>query len=135
MITPTNQQAKTAAKATPRPRGARSLPTLEACNDHPPDRRPPPSYQPGSGEATPITGWHGARVNLSNFIDTADVYENGTSEEVVGRAMKDAHRDELVLATKVRFPVGEEPPAGSSMRSGSDDSRRPVPSRMSTRTA
>jgi aryl-alcohol dehydrogenase-like predicted oxidoreductase len=44
-----------------------------------------------------------------NFVDTADVYESGTSEEIVGRAIKDARRDELVLATKVRFPMGEGP--------------------------
>ena len=35
-----------------------------------------------------------------NFIDTADVYSNGASEEVVGRALRDfAKRDEVVLAT------------------------------------
>src|SRR5215211_9541999 len=44
-----------------------------------------------------------------NFVDTADVYENGTSEEIVGRAIKDARRDELVLATKIRFPMGDGP--------------------------
>src|SRR5215211_9538335 len=65
MITPTNQQAKTATKATRRPRGARSLPTLEACTAHPPDRRSSLSYQSGSQQTTPITGWYGARVKLS----------------------------------------------------------------------
>jgi aryl-alcohol dehydrogenase-like predicted oxidoreductase len=44
-----------------------------------------------------------------NFVDTADVYESGVSEEIVGRALKDVSRDELVLATKVRFPMGEGP--------------------------
>src|SRR5918998_5697384 len=43
-----------------------------------------------------------------NFIDTADVYEHGVSEEIVGRAIKSA-RDQVVLATKVRFPMGEGP--------------------------
>ena len=43
-----------------------------------------------------------------NFIDTADVYEHGVSEEIVGRALKGA-RDRVVLATKVRFPMGEGP--------------------------
>ena len=42
-----------------------------------------------------------------NFIDTADVYSQGISEEVVGRWMKDQRRDGLVIATKVRFPTGE----------------------------
>lgn len=43
-----------------------------------------------------------------NFIDTADVYTNGVSEEITGRAMKSV-RDDVVLATKVRFPMGEGP--------------------------
>lgn len=42
-----------------------------------------------------------------NFFDTADVYSNGTSEEVVGRALRDfARRDEVVLATKVNGVMG-----------------------------
>ncbi|MCW8808998.1 MAG: aldo/keto reductase [Rhodanobacter sp.] len=37
-----------------------------------------------------------------NFLDTANIYSDGTSEEIVGRALKDfASRDEIVLATKV----------------------------------
>jgi 1-deoxyxylulose-5-phosphate synthase len=42
-----------------------------------------------------------------NFFDTADIYSNGASEEVVGRALKDfaAKREDYVLATKVFFPV------------------------------
>lgn len=45
-----------------------------------------------------------------NFFDTANVYSQGTSEEIVGRALKDfASRDEIVLATKVFFPMGEKP--------------------------
>jgi aryl-alcohol dehydrogenase-like predicted oxidoreductase len=45
-----------------------------------------------------------------NFFDTADVYTNGASEEVVGRALKDfAKRDEYVLATKVFNPMGPGP--------------------------
>ena len=40
------------------------------------------------------------------FIDTADVYGQGTSEEIVGRWMKTKNRDDLVLATKVRFSMG-----------------------------
>jgi aryl-alcohol dehydrogenase-like predicted oxidoreductase len=42
-----------------------------------------------------------------NFFDTADVYADGASEEVVGRALRDfANRDELVIATKVFNPMG-----------------------------
>jgi len=44
-----------------------------------------------------------------NFVDTADVYAQGTSEEIVGRSLKGISREEIVLATKVRFPMGEGP--------------------------
>ena len=45
-----------------------------------------------------------------NFFDTADVYTNGASEKVVGKALKDfAKRDEIVLATKVFNPMGPGP--------------------------
>ncbi|OON68469.1 aldo/keto reductase [Hymenobacter sp. CRA2] len=45
-----------------------------------------------------------------NFFDTADVYSNGASEEVLGRALRDfAKRDEVVLATKVYNPMGPDP--------------------------
>ncbi len=43
-----------------------------------------------------------------NFIDTADVYSKGVSEEITGRAIKEV-RDDVVLATKVRFPMGDGP--------------------------
>jgi aryl-alcohol dehydrogenase-like predicted oxidoreductase len=44
-----------------------------------------------------------------NFIDTADVYSRGGSEAVLGRWLKTQSRDDLVIATKVRFPMGEGP--------------------------
>lgn len=45
-----------------------------------------------------------------NFFDTADMYSLGVSEEVTGRALGDfAQRDEVVLATKVHFPIGRGP--------------------------
>ena len=45
-----------------------------------------------------------------NFFDTANMYSNGASEEVVGRALRDfAKRDEVVLATKVFNPMREDP--------------------------
>ena len=45
-----------------------------------------------------------------NFFDTANVYSDGTSEEIVGRALKDfANRDEIVIATKVHFRMHEGP--------------------------
>jgi len=43
-----------------------------------------------------------------NFIDTADVYSKGVSEEITGRAIREV-RDDVVLATKVRFPMGDGP--------------------------
>ncbi|MFS1512567.1 aldo/keto reductase [Chengkuizengella sp. SCS-71B] len=42
-----------------------------------------------------------------NFLDTADVYVQGKSEEIVGKAIKD-RRSEVVLATKVRFQTGKD---------------------------
>ncbi|HIC89161.1 MAG TPA: aldo/keto reductase [Anaerolineae bacterium] len=44
-----------------------------------------------------------------NFIDTADVYSQGVSEEIIGRWLKGKPRDSFVIATKVRFPMGEAP--------------------------
>lgn len=41
-----------------------------------------------------------------NFIDTANVYAHGGAEEVLGPIVAELNRDELVLATKVYFPVG-----------------------------
>src|SRR5262245_60296008 len=42
-----------------------------------------------------------------DFFDTADMYSNGRSEEVLGRALRDiGQRDQVVVATKVFFPVG-----------------------------
>jgi aryl-alcohol dehydrogenase-like predicted oxidoreductase len=44
-----------------------------------------------------------------NFIDTANVYGAGTSEEILGRWLAGRPRDECVIATKVRFPMGKGP--------------------------
>ncbi|MGK5739983.1 aldo/keto reductase [Micromonospora sp. URMC 103] len=43
-----------------------------------------------------------------NLIDTADVYSYGESEEIVGKALK-GRRDGVVLASKVHYPMGEDP--------------------------
>jgi len=43
-----------------------------------------------------------------NFFDTANLYSNGRSEEIVGELLK-GHRDDVVIATKVRLKVGEGP--------------------------
>ena len=43
-----------------------------------------------------------------NFVDTADVYSQGESEEIVGKALK-GRRDDVVLASKVHYPMGTDP--------------------------
>src|SRR6185437_1729780 len=48
---------------------------------------------------------HAALDSGINFVDTADMYSDGESEEITGRALKD-RRDDVVLATKVHFPMG-----------------------------
>ena len=45
-----------------------------------------------------------------NFFDTADMYSRGVSEEIVGRALNDfTTRDQVVIATKAFFPMGDGP--------------------------
>jgi aryl-alcohol dehydrogenase-like predicted oxidoreductase len=44
-----------------------------------------------------------------NFIDTADIYSQGESEEIVGEALADGRRANVVLATKVHGPMGDNP--------------------------
>ncbi len=52
-----------------------------------------------------------------NFFDTANVYSLGVSEEILGRALKDvAHRDEVVIATKVHGKMREGPNGGGLSR-------------------
>jgi aryl-alcohol dehydrogenase-like predicted oxidoreductase len=52
-----------------------------------------------------------------NFIDTADVYSQGESEEIVGKALAGGRRDDVVLATKFHGAMGEDPnQQGSSRR-------------------
>jgi aryl-alcohol dehydrogenase-like predicted oxidoreductase len=47
-----------------------------------------------------------------NFFDTANTYSDGTSEEIVGRALRDfVRREEVVIATKVYYPMREGPNA------------------------
>jgi aryl-alcohol dehydrogenase-like predicted oxidoreductase len=52
-----------------------------------------------------------------NYFDTANTYSDGTSEEIVGRALKDfIRRDEAVIATKVYFPMHKGPNGGGLSR-------------------
>jgi aryl-alcohol dehydrogenase-like predicted oxidoreductase len=48
------------------------------------------------------------RSEGGNFIDTADVYSTGKSEEIIGSWLKDQNRDDLVIATKVRFGMSAD---------------------------
>jgi aryl-alcohol dehydrogenase (NADP+) len=52
-----------------------------------------------------------------NFFDTADMYSEGASEEVLGRAIRDfAKRDEVIVATKVFYPIRQHVNAGGLSR-------------------
>jgi aryl-alcohol dehydrogenase-like predicted oxidoreductase len=51
---------------------------------------------------------HKALDSGINFIDTADVYSAGESEEIVGKALAGGKRERVVLATKVHAPMGED---------------------------
>src|SRR5450756_169360 len=71
----------------------------------------------GTGWASAVgkIGVEGARRQIGlardagvNLIDTADVYSNGLSEEIVGQALG-RDREDVLLATKVRMPMGEGP--------------------------
>src|SRR4051812_24653805 len=56
-----------------------------------------------------------------NFVDTADVYSSGESEEIVGKALA-GRRDEVVLATKFHGSMGPDPnQAGNSRRRGTEE--------------
>ena len=71
----------------------------------------------GTGWATPVgqIDVHGARRQIDlardagvNLIDTADVYSNGLAEEILGEALGKS-RDDVLIATKVRMPMGDGP--------------------------
>jgi aryl-alcohol dehydrogenase-like predicted oxidoreductase len=51
-----------------------------------------------------------------NFIDTADVYSAGESEQIVAKALATVDRDRVVLATKVHGSMGEDPNAAGNSR-------------------
>ena len=51
-----------------------------------------------------------------NFVDTADMYSQGESEKIVGKALK-GRRDDVILATKLQHSMGDDPNrAGTSRR-------------------
>jgi aryl-alcohol dehydrogenase-like predicted oxidoreductase len=67
-----------------------------------------PEWRPwvkGEDEAVPVIE---RALELGvNFLDTADMYSQGRSEEIVGQAIE-GHREDVVLATKVFHPMGED---------------------------
>ncbi|CAN5212784.1 aldo/keto reductase [soil metagenome] len=69
----------------------------------------------GEREARPI--FQKAIESGINFFDTADMYSLGLSEEITGRALRDmAELDEIVIATKVFFPMTSAPNMGGLSR-------------------
>jgi aryl-alcohol dehydrogenase-like predicted oxidoreductase len=58
---------------------------------------------------------HSALDQGVNFVDTADMYSAGESETIVGKALKD-RRDDVVLATKVHFQMGDDRNHGGNSR-------------------
>src|SRR5213596_788700 len=52
---------------------------------------------------------HRALDSGINFVDTADVYSRGESEEIVGKALTGGRRDRVVLATKFHGTMGDDP--------------------------
>jgi aryl-alcohol dehydrogenase-like predicted oxidoreductase len=63
------------------------------------------SFGGDADEATSAAIWRAAREAGVNLIDSADVYNEGRSEQIVGRLMQH-ERDQIVLATKAYFPMG-----------------------------
>ncbi|HZZ51405.1 MAG TPA: aldo/keto reductase [Pseudonocardia sp.] len=67
-----------------------------------------PVWSLGEEDARPLVK-HALDAGV-NFFDTANMYSNGSSEEILGRALKDfADRDDVVIATKLRHPMRPGP--------------------------
>ena len=66
-------------------------------------------------EATSAAQFRAARDAGINIFDTADIYNGGRSEEILGRLVAD-QRDEVVIASKAYFPTGKDPNARGSSR-------------------
>jgi aryl-alcohol dehydrogenase-like predicted oxidoreductase len=66
------------------------------------------SFGGEADEPTSASIWRAARDAGVNLVDTADVYNEGRSEQILGRLMKH-ERDQVVIASKAYFPVGQGP--------------------------
>src|ERR1700761_9144086 len=70
--------------------------------------RGPPVWSLGEDESRPLIK-HAIDSGI-NFFDTANMYSQGSSEEILGRALRDfAQRDDVVIATKLRHPMRSGP--------------------------
>ena len=62
-----------------------------------------PVWSLGEADSRPLVR-HALEQGI-NFFDTANIYSQGSSEEILGRALRDfANRDDVVIATKLRHP-------------------------------
>lgn len=68
------------------------------------------SFGGDADESTAKAMFNRCRDAGINFFDTANVYQQGLSEEILGRLMA-GNRDELVIASKVHYPMGPDPNA------------------------
>jgi aryl-alcohol dehydrogenase-like predicted oxidoreductase len=67
-----------------------------------------PAWSLSEAESRPLIRY--AVENGINFFDTANMYSQGSSEEILGRALRDfANRDDVVIATKLRHPMRSAP--------------------------
>ena len=67
-----------------------------------------PVWSLGETDARPLIQ-HALDAGI-NFFDTANMYSQGSSEEILGRALRDfANRDAVVIATKLRHPMRSGP--------------------------
>src|ERR1051325_6655236 len=77
-----------------------------------------PKWRPWVLDERAATPFYRAALDSGiNFFDTADMYSLGVSEEVTGRALREmANLDEIVIATKVHFPMSDRPNMGGLSR-------------------
>lgn len=73
------------------------------------------SFGGNADEETSITMYKQCREAGINFFDTANIYNGGLSEEILGKCIS-GHRDEIVLTSKAGFPTGESLNSGGLSR-------------------
>ncbi len=88
--------------------GLDASPIALGCMTYGEPERGHPVWSLGEDESRPLIQ-HALEAGI-NFFDTANMYSQGSSEEILGRALKDfADRDAVVIATKLRHPMREGP--------------------------